>query len=250
MPKKFFINLIIIFSCLLIPASFGVIAQEESAPPPTLQYNLTTISSISENMFFGGIIFVEGKSVPDAKIILSVKDKNDTFIYSAIINSDQNGNWSAELDQPLKKDKYYVEAITQDDSGISTAPVRSDLIDVQGPFAFIIGIFSVLVIILLFSFVSILYINKAAEIKRYRRILACQRDIIASYNILKSDVDRAKKDLNDGKIGEQKINEMKFFLNRVSDNLEKMNKYVVQGVNVIGKYDIINKINDIFKTKK
>lgn len=74
-----------------------------------------------------------------------------------------------------------------------------------------------------------------------------QRDLVASYNVLKKDVDRLLKNLNGDKVDESKINDARFYLNRVSENLEKMNKYVVKGVNTIGKYDIKNKINNSLK---
>lgn len=117
----------------------------------------------------------------------------------------------------------------------------------RGLFALIVGIFSVLVIVLLVAFVSGWYLSKWAENKRYRRILMSQRDTIASYNVIKKDTKEALKSIAGKEFGEGKINEIKFFLERIDDNLEKMNKYVVDGIKVIGKYDIINKI---YKTNK
>ncbi|MCX6722749.1 MAG: hypothetical protein NT094_01615, partial [Candidatus Staskawiczbacteria bacterium] len=195
-------------------------------------------------------IFVKGESSPNMTILLSIKDKNNLFSYSIKTNSDALGNWSAKLDQPLKSGEYYIEAITQDENGILSMPTDSKLINIKGPFAIIINIFSVLILILLACFLSIWYASKSAELKRYRRILSSQRDIISSYNILKKDVDTAVKNLDGEKAKEEIVHEIKFFLDRISKNLEKINTYVLQGVNIIGKYDIVSKIEDLLKLKK
>ncbi|KKQ23545.1 MAG: hypothetical protein US35_C0003G0003 [Parcubacteria group bacterium GW2011_GWA2_37_10] len=128
---------------------------------------------------------------------------------------------------------------------VSPAPENA-----RGLFALIVGIFSILVVILLVAFISGWYLSKWAENKRYRRILMSQRDTIAAYNVIKKDTKEALKSISGKEFGEGKINELEFFLRRIDDNLEKMNKYVVGGINVIGKYDIINKIYKTNKNKK
>ena len=239
MQKKILKTLIITFSCFLALSPFCAMAQNSQL----------SITSVKENMLKGGVIFVSGESLPNTKILLNVKDEQNIFVYSAITEANNEGYWSAGLDQPLKKGAYYIEAVARDENGILSAPVESELINVKGPFALIIGVFSFLVIILLFAFVSGWYISRSAEIKRYRRILAAQNDIIASYNILKKDVNKAIKNLSDKKIEEGKINEAKFLLGRVGQNLEKMNKYVVKGISVIGEYDIISKLDKKIKKR-
>ena len=125
---------------------------------------------------------------------------------------------------------------------VSPAPENA-----RGLFALIVGIFSVLVIVLTTAFVGGWYLSKWAENKRYRRILMSQRDTITSYNVIKKDTEKVLKTLSSKNFNEGNVNEIEFFLKRIKDNLEKMNKYVVEGIKVIGKYDIINKI---YKTKK
>jgi hypothetical protein len=122
------------------------------------------------------------------------------------------------------------------EGAVTYGPVK-----ISGSFAFIVAVFSFLVVILTAGFVGGWYINKLAELKRVRRILISQRDIISSYNVLKNDVDKALKSSNSA--------ETNFLLQRISGNLEKMNKYVAQGVSIIGKYDIITKIDNFFKIK-
>jgi hypothetical protein len=251
MPEKFFKKIIITFSCFLFLAGFGAKAQDLSVSGPEIsQFNQLKIISVGKNAFWYGGINVKGQSSPDTTILLSIKDEKDTFSYSTKTNSDDQGNWSADFNQLLKSNKYYIQALEVDANGNQIGSAIYGPVEIKGAFAFIVYTFSLLVIILLAGFVGGWYINKLAEIKRYRRILVSQRDIIASYTILKNDVDRALKDLRGEKVEDWRINEVKFLLGRVDENLEKMNKYVVRGINIIGKYDIVNKIYDMFKFKK
>lgn len=234
------------FSKVLFIISFCFLAVATCA---NAQNSELTIISTSENMMKGGVISVEGQSQPNAKILLSVKTESYNFVYSAIETADSNGKWSAQLDQPLKTGKYYIEAAAQNLDGSLSAPVTSNLIEVRGPFAIIIAIFSILVVLLLASFLAIWYASKSSEIKRYKRILASQSDIIASYNILKKDLDRAMSNLDNNSDPEWRLGEIKFHLTNLKESLEKMNKYVTQGINVIGEYDVVSKIDKTVKPK-
>jgi hypothetical protein len=249
MTEKLFKKLIIIFSCLLFLTGFDAIAQ--TIPVSEIsQVPQPKITSVSKGAFWDYTVYLKGESSPNIKILLNIRDKENTFSYSIQAHSDVNGDWYANLNQPLKSGKYYIEAVAQDGNGLQSPPVESGPINILGTFDFLIGIFSVLVIILLSCFLCIWYASKSAEVKRYRRILSSQRDIISSYNILKKDIDEAIDNLKGDKKEDWKIYEVKFLLGRISGNLEKMNKYVVYGISVIGKYDVVSKIDNFFKFKK
>lgn len=240
MNKKFLNILVIVFACFFISTNFSVKAQNQ----------FTIISAVNSSTFLGANIFVKGQALPNSTILVSIKDEKDAFAYSVKTSSDANGSWSANLSQSLKSGKYNIEAVENNENGTQIGSAKFGPIEVRGSFVFIVGIFSFLVIILLAGFVGGWYINKIAEIKRYRRILISQRDIIASYSVLKKDVDKALKNLSGGVTEEQNISEVEFLLKRISENLEKMNTYVVKGVNIIGKYDIIKKIENFFDSHK
>ena len=248
MNKKFLKVFAIIFPCFLFLAAFGVGAQD--VPNfGSLQSEQIKIISVKQNVFLGTSVYVTGESLPNTAILLSITDQKDIFAYSIRTNSDSQGNWSANFDQSLKSDKYYISASEVDQNGMQIASTRYGPIEIKGSFVFIVAVFSILVIILLIGFVGGWYINKIAEIKRYRRILISERDISASYNILKNDVDLALQHLASGETDEGKINDIKFLLKRVNENLEKMNKYIIKGVKIISKYDIITKLEDKLKIK-
>jgi hypothetical protein len=210
--------------------------------------NQVKINSVTRtNMFFGGNILVTGESAPNITIALTIEQENSSFSYFIKTNADVQGNWVANFDQLLKSGKYYVTATAQDYQGNILGQAKSGPVEIKGSLAFMVFGFSFLIIILLTGFVGGWYISRVAEIKRYRRILISQRDILASYNVLRNDIDKVIKNLDGEKNEQWKVDDAKFFIKRTSENLEKMNKYVVKGVNIIGKYDIISKAYGKFK---
>ena len=241
MLKKIYKSLII-FSCVFFLA-VGTSAQAQNTAG-IFQDNQLKITLAGESAFLGGSIYVKGQSSPDTVILLSANDENNTFSYSIKTVSNADGNWSATFTQLLKSGNYYVQAISQNSNGSSSLPVRSAIIRVKGPFAMIIGVLSILVIILLLSFLIGWYASKLAQIKRYRRIAISHRDITSYYNIINNDVVKAMKNLSADKMEEGKISETVFLLKNIKENLDKLNKYGLKGIKVIGKYDIINKLEN------
>ncbi|MFH1967942.1 MAG: hypothetical protein ABIJ84_00980 [bacterium] len=235
----------IFFACLAISVlflAFTVLAQDnqESYFISAAQPKITAIKESFLNL--SGLL-VQGQASPYFNVVVSLKDSKENLIYSfeAIANGD--GKWSGKFDQPLKSGKYYFEAVAQNNNGDYSYPVKSDFINVQGPFAIIIGGLSIIVAILTFAFTAGWYVSKWAEGKRYRRILLSERDVASSYSVIKNDVLRALKSISEVEPAFSKASEVKFLLERVVDNLEKMNKYVTQSVRKIGKYDIVKKID-------
>jgi len=207
------------------------------------------ITSVEENFFTGRGITVKGTSPAENLIQAGIRDSGGNLIYSLRANSDSLGNWSVIFNQPIARGTYYIEAESVGADGAWSQPVRSEFIDVAGPFTLIIYIFSVLVIILLAVFLAGWYLSKRSEIRRYRRILISERDIESLYKLMKNDVDLVLKKIKDKGFDDAFSSEIKFLLSRVGNNLENMQKYVSRGISVLRKYDIITKIDKI-KEKK
>ncbi len=206
------------------------------------------INAVRENIFSGKGITVTGKADPDASIQLTLKDSSNNEIFSLSTNSDENGDWTGVFDQPIKKGNYYIQAFAQKD-GFASLTINSEKINLEGAYTVIIRIFSALVLVFLVIFVIGWTWGRVSEIKRLRRILMSQRDAAASYNVIKKDVDRSLQIMASETLDAGQENELRFLLGKISDNVEKMNKYVVAGIQTIGKYDIIEKINNKFKFK-
>jgi len=233
MNRKFFKTLVIVFFCFMFLPGLAVNAQSGQLKITSVKNNIS---------LFGTNISVAGEANAGQAILVGVKSTKDGFVYSTKTSADSSGNWTVTFNQSLKGGQYNIEAASLGLDGSSVeGAVTYGPVKISGSFAFIVAVFSFLVVILTAGFVGGWYINKLAELKRVRRILISQRDIISSYNVLKNDVDKALKSSNSA--------ETNFLLQRISGNLEKMNKYVAQGVSIIGKYDIITKIDNFFKIK-
>lgn len=202
------------------------------------------ITSVNKDVFIGeGGININGSSLPSIAIILNIRDEKNNPVYSATISADGDGNWVAKLDQPLKKGNYFVEVIAQDARGALSLPVRSDLINVRSkPLVVLLGIEITavdLVFLLLFILVGAYFLGwriSRRDIKRRdQRILISQRDVAATRNVIKTDIDKAISAWRDGKVEEREVNEIEYLLKRVEGNLDKLEKYIIKGVKEINK---------------
>ena len=227
---KFFLAILVVF--FILPSIATAVGDSS-----------VNITSVRENIFSGRGVSVEGTALAGDLMRVGIYDLSNSLVHSSEFTVGNTGEWSVNFDQPLKSGKYYIEAIVINPVGEWGSLARSDVIDVRGPFAFIIAIFSALVLILTAVFVGGWYLSKRAERKRYQRILITERDIASSYKIMKDDVQRALQKISGGKFDEGAKHELEFLLNKTNDNLEKMNKYITKGINILSKYDIISKID-------
>lgn len=78
------------------------------------------------------------------------------------------------------------------------------------------------------------YVGVKGKEKRRRRIFIAERDILASFGILKKDVDGLLKKYNGGDtVSEQGAREMKSVLKRIAETIDENQQYVVQNVEEI-----------------
>jgi len=206
------------------------------------------IDSVQDRGFPAMGIIVSGESPLNSDVIVVVKNEEGTVFYSVKAELNKEGNWNVKFNQLMESGNYYIEASAYK-NGELLSSVSWGLVKIKGSFKMIVGLFSVLVIFLLGLCLIAWYYGKATEKKRYSRIIISQRDIISSYNIFKNYVFRGVQVISDAKPETWKISEIKFILDRMSENLEKMNIYVVKGIDNIGRYDFINKLYKKIKIK-
>ncbi len=201
------------------------------------------IFSASTNVFVGeGGLFVNGSSVPNSSVILDVTDSGGNSIYNFTTSSDQNGIWSMKIDSPLKKGTYYILATAQDSRGALSLPVKSDAINAEErPIVTILGfgitytdLIIILLIILIGGYGVGWYTGKLVSKQRQRRIIISQRDVSASFNVIKRDVQEALKSWNDGKIESHELTQIEFLLKNINANIDKLQKYIISGIKDIG----------------
>jgi len=215
----------------------------------TAQYEILPIESpkifsTSTNVFVGeGGLFINGKALANETVILDIRDTKNNLIYSFKTNSDDSGVWALKIDSPLKKGNYYIEATSQDSRGALSLPVKSDQISVQERPIMVIWGFNItyiqliifLVIVLVLGYAIGWYSNRMATGQRQRKILISQRDVSASFNVIKRDVEKALKTWDDGKLEPYEITQIEFLLKNINENIEKLQKYIISGIKDIGR---------------
>jgi len=217
---------------------------ENTAQFEILPIESPKIFSVSSTTYVGeGGLIISGTSLATASVILNVRDEKDNLMYSFTTNSDDKGNWAMKIDSPLKKGTYYIEVIAKDSRGASSLPVKSDLIKVEERPIMVLWGFNItyaeliiiLIIILIGSYVFGWYSNKLINNQRQRRIVISQRDVAASFNVIKKDIEKAINHWDDGKLEGFEITEVEFLLKHIDENIDKLQKYIISGIKDIGQ---------------
>lgn len=200
------------------------------------------ISSLNTAVFSGeGGINIDGDALPNITVRLDLKAENDSLVYFTAVSSTPAGKWLAKIGQPLTKGKYYIEVKAEDARGALSFTVKSDTIVVRNrPFLTIYNIeisefwfFFTIIIILIVAFIAGWYTNRLAKEQRGRKALIAERDVVNAYAIIKNDVDEMVKNYADGVISEDEASKMRFLLKRISNNVAKMQKYILQNIKEI-----------------
>lgn len=97
----------------------------------------------------------------------------------------------------------------------------------------LIFLVALLTIILIGSFFLGRYLFVRVEKQINRKTILSERDVVASYNVIKKDIERMSKIINNGKIKEGNINELRVRLKRVEDNIDELEKYIIKGIKEI-----------------
>jgi len=212
---------------------------ESSAQFEILPIESPRIFSVSTKVYVGeGELVINGTSLANMSIMLDIKDKKDNLMYSFITNADDNGSWAMKIDSPLKKGIYYIEVKSKDSRGALSLPVKSDFVNVEErPIMVLWGInITYLELIIFLLVITVIgytvgwYSRKMVSGQRSRKILVSQRDVTSSFNMLKRDVEKIIKSWDDGKIENYEITEIEFSLKHISENLEKLQKYIISGI--------------------
>jgi hypothetical protein len=133
----------------------------------------------------------------------------------------------------------------QDSRGALSLPVRSPELRVRERPAFVIGNFEVsqfwlftgLIIILVGSFSSGFITYRLHNRKHRQRIadkiIIAERDIHGSFSTINQTMDKFNDALKDGKVDPKEVTELKFGTEKLKKNLEKMEEYIVEGIEEI-----------------
>jgi hypothetical protein len=216
---------------------------ENTAQFEILPIESPKIFSVSSTTYVGeGGLIISGTSLATASVILNARDEKDNLMYSFTTSSDDSGNWAMKIDSPLKKGTYYVEVIAQDSRGASSLPIKSDIISVQERPIMVLWGFNVTYLELIISLLVITiggyafgwYSNNLINSQRQRKILISQRDVSASFNVIKKDIEKVLEFWDDGKLEDFEITSIEYLLKHMAANVEKLQKYIISGIKDIG----------------
>lgn len=197
------------------------------------------IGFVSKAVYIGeGGFEVRGSGVPEYSVEIYIKDAvSEGTVLSASVSVDDDGNWFSKIDEPLKKGKYFVEVISRDSRGAMSIPVRSYAVTVSAkPIVTFAGVgvtpgalFIIITILLVGGFAAGWFVNLRTGEQRKRKIVIAKRDIVNVFNLIKKDIATALA------VKDDKPHEVRHHLEKAEKDIEKMEKYLVEGVEEIDK---------------
>jgi len=202
------------------------------------------IASLPDDVFVGeGGLTVVGTSLPGVTVLLTVKDREGRGIYDTSVAADSIGTWSAVIDVPLRKQRYYVEAVASDARGAISLPAQSEIFTVhERPLLTLFGIditqtwfFVGLIAILLGGFAAGWVSYRFWKVQVGHRVVIAQRDVVTVANLVKKDLDKMLESYADRTITGREVSEIEFLVKKAKANVEKMEKYLVENIGDIPK---------------
>jgi len=204
--------------------------------------NSPVITEISDRVYTDeGIINIRGSAPDGNEVILIMSDKAGQVVAKAVVPVDENNNWSGRIEGSLKKGRYAVTATARDERGALSYPSASARVTLSERPLFTIGSFGVtptwfyigLIILLIGGFFLGWLSQRAAHTKREGRTKIANRDISNVLNLIKKDIDAAASSL--GKQEDKGASQAKYLLDKAGKNIDKMGRYLVEGVEDINK---------------
>lgn len=202
------------------------------------------ITSVNKNVYVGEDNFqISGATAASTTVRVLLKSTEGQILADLVSKPDDNGNWHEQLTQGLPSGDYYFEIRAVDGRGALSLPVRSETFSVSvKPFLIIGGIqlsigwfFGWIIILLLIGGGGTWKLIRLKSSQQGRKVAIAQRDIANSIAASKKDVDSILAKYSDDKIDEAEISEIRHLAKRISENLDKARKYIVDEVGDINK---------------
>ncbi|GEM_PF-421779 len=216
-----------------------------------VQLNIQPIASpmilfFNKEIYIGiDSLAVKGRSLPNNKILIDIKKLTGETYFSSVNQANDQGFWEAVLTPSFKNETYYLEVTGQDERGALSLPVKSSFITVKGKPIFTIGFleitaqifYGVIIIILIIGFLSGFFFlrnrTKEKDKKIEENIIVAEKDLLALFQVVSQDLEKARKAFEDGKISKQEVVESELYLKRIEEKLNKSKKYLVEEIEEI-----------------
>lgn len=180
---------------------------------------------------------VRGTSLLNGNILLKAYWQ-DTLAFESTVRSDEKGNWEFTFDNPLKNGIYKIIAQAQDERGALSLPVESNKITAKSKPIIQIGSFQLgstgaiifLLVVILIGFGSGVLFYKKRQEKIFLRVLLSEAEIAKAFALIQADLRRLEEALKTpAEIDDQ------FLINKLKENISKMEYYLKKGVEKIKK---------------
>lgn len=199
-----------------------------------------TITFVTEKVFFGTEegLTVRGTALPNIEVRVFVEKEIGGLVAERVARSNKDGNWDVAINEPLGIGAYVVSAQAKDVRGALSLVVKSDkMVRVQSQPIIKIGAVEIgaggsatfLLIILIAGFGSGYWYFRKRQQRLMTKIDITGRDYAQLYKIINSDVEKITKDFD-----QLNETEKKFILDRIKENVRKIDKYLLDEIKSIG----------------
>lgn len=198
------------------------------------------ITFVTEKVFFGAQegITVKGTALPNIDVRVVLAKASGEMIAEHSVLADSNGNWDLAFGEPLGVGAYAVFAQVKDARGALSLMVQADsVITVKSRPIITIGALeigatgsAIVLLIILFTGAGVgyWYFRERQRILR-TDVAMTSRDHEHLYALMNSDLEKLKKDFET-----MNETEKKFIIDRVNENVQKMEKYILKEIKNIG----------------
>jgi len=212
---------------------------EDSITIETLPIASPIITFVTQELFSEETrgLNVKGTSLPDIKILFQLYT-GEALIAEGATSGDEMGNWEFTFDQPLRNGDYKVTAQSRDARGALSLVVDSPSIKVKSKPIIQIGplqlgrggAIGLLLFVLLAGFGGGVWFYKKRQKKLALRVSFAEAEITKIFQLLKADAERLLKARETPTAG----NDV-YAIQRLQENIQKMENYIKKGVEKIKK---------------
>lgn len=198
------------------------------------------ITFVTEKMFFGAEegVTVKGTALPSIDVRVSLMKANGELVAEHSARADSNGNWDLAFGEPLGVGIYAAFAQAQDARGALSVVVRADaVITVKSRPIITIGALEVgatgsaivlLIILCAGAGAGYWYFRERQRIL-HTDVAMTSRDQEHLYTLMNNDLEKLTKNFDT-----MNETEKKFIIDRVNENVQKMEKYILKEIKNIG----------------
>lgn len=207
----------------------------------TLPIESPAIAFAAEKTYFGveGGLIVKGTALPDIDILLFLDKSIGGLAAQGTARSDMDGNWDFVFDEPLAVGKYVLSAQARDHRGALSLSVKHGKeVEVQTPPIIKIGAIEIgaggsaliLLLILIAGFGAGYWYFTERQARLSRKVALTARDAAQLQKLIDDDIEKLLKRFEEINAAEQK-----FIINRIAENIKKIEKYIVKEIEEINK---------------